>query len=59
MNKHLTRNEPFARRAKLSSREILLATALTLAAVVFVMAALRDAPSETAAIEAPGPLHAR
>lgn len=59
MDKNLTRNEPFARRAKLSSREILLAMVLTLAALAFVMAAIRGTPSETAAIEATGSLQAQ
>lgn len=41
---------PFAERARRSVREITLAVVLTLAAVVFVVAALQNTSPETAAI---------
>lgn len=44
---------PFAERARRSVREITLAVVLTLAAVVFVVAALQGHGSETAAITSP------
>ncbi len=44
---------PFAERARRSAREIALAVALTLAALVFVVAAIHGSGSETAAISTP------
>jgi hypothetical protein len=46
----LFQSGPVARRVRLSAREIVLAIALTLAAVAFVIAALGGGRSETAAV---------
>jgi hypothetical protein len=46
---------PFAERARRSAREITLAVVLTLAALVFVVAALQGHGAETAAISPPEP----
>lgn len=42
------RIDPYTRRARLSSREIVLALLLTVAAVAFVLTALSGNPQETA-----------
>jgi hypothetical protein len=44
---------PFAERARRSAREIALAVVLTLAAVVFVVAAIHGHAPETASITTP------
>jgi len=44
---------PFAERARKSVREITLAVVLTLAALVFVVAAIHGSTSETASISTP------
>lgn len=47
-------SEPIARRVRMSSREIALAVAVTLAAVAFVIAASLRTPPETALIDTSG-----
>ncbi len=44
-------SEPFARRARMSSREILLSIVVTLAAIVFVLAASYRTAPETALVD--------
>lgn len=50
MQKNQPNSEPFARRARMSSNEIALAVAVTVAALAFIVAALTGGPSETASV---------
>ena len=53
MTIHKMQHGQFAERARRSAREIGLAVALTLAGVVFLVAAIHRGSSETASITAP------
>lgn len=59
MQKNILRSEPFGRRARLSSREIVLAVAVTCAALAFVLAAVVGSQPETAAVIEPAPAKTR
>jgi hypothetical protein len=53
MTMHKLQSGPFAQRARRSAREIALAVGLTLAALVFIGAAIYSSGPETASVSAP------